>query len=160
LATQQITIGLFEATKIIGQTLANNLRKLFGQYGLRNKIITYVKDEGSNLNIMTIVLKFVVKFEVLGLDESFYGVCFGHAFSKECQHAIIDEIVCKNLKFVSIKSTKSNLQKCITWLKKSRNTIIISGIGPPLFTWHIFKILMDFLSPIVTACVLNQSKSH
>ncbi len=51
---KQITIGLFEATKINGQTLANKLRKFFGQYGLRNKIIAYIKDEGSNLSTMTI----------------------------------------------------------------------------------------------------------
>jgi hypothetical protein len=42
---------LFEATKTTEQALTNNLIKLFDQYGLRNKIIAYVKDEGSNLNI-------------------------------------------------------------------------------------------------------------
>jgi hypothetical protein len=66
---------LFEAIKTIGQTLANNLTKLFNWYGLRNKIIAHVKDKGSNLNTMTIALKFVVKCEVLGLDESFQGFC-------------------------------------------------------------------------------------
>ncbi len=81
---KQVTIGLFNTTWIIGKTLANNLTKLFDQYGLRNKIIAYVKDEGSNVNTMTIVLKFVVKGEILGLNEKFQGVCFGHAFSKAC----------------------------------------------------------------------------
>ncbi len=42
-----VTIGLFEATKITRQTLTNNLMKLFDQYGLQNKIIAYVKNEGS-----------------------------------------------------------------------------------------------------------------
>jgi hypothetical protein len=51
---KQINIGLFEAIETIGQALANNSTKLFDQYGLRNKIIAYVKDEGSNLNTMTI----------------------------------------------------------------------------------------------------------
>jgi hypothetical protein len=46
------------------------MTKLLDQYGLRNKIIAYVKDEGSNLNTVTIVLKSVIKCEVLGLDES------------------------------------------------------------------------------------------
>ncbi len=82
---------------------------------LRNKIIAYVKDEGSNLNTMTIALQFFVKYEVLGLDENFQGACFGHAFSKACQYVTIDKKVCRNLKFVSIKSAQSNLQKCITW---------------------------------------------
>jgi hypothetical protein len=68
---KQITIGFFEAIEITRQTLANNLTKLFDQYGLRNKIIAYVKDEDSNLNTMTIDLKFVVKCEVFNLDESF-----------------------------------------------------------------------------------------
>jgi len=68
------------------------LTKLLDQYGLRNKIIASVKDEGSNLNIMTIVLKFVVKCEVFGLNESFQGSCFGHIFSKACQYAIEKKI--------------------------------------------------------------------
>jgi hypothetical protein len=41
-------------------------------------------------------------------------------FSKAYQYATTNEKVCKNLKFVSIKSTKSYLQKCIAWPKKSR----------------------------------------
>jgi hypothetical protein len=95
------------------------LTKLLDQYGLRNKIIAYVKDEGSNLNTMTIILKFVVKCEVFGLNESFQGVCFGHVFSKACQYVIINEKVCMNLKFILIKFVQSNLQKCIIWLQKS-----------------------------------------
>jgi len=66
LATKLVTIGLFETTKTIGQTLVNNLTKLLDQYGLRNKNIAYVNDEGSNLNTMTIALKFVMKCEVFG----------------------------------------------------------------------------------------------
>jgi hypothetical protein len=31
----------------------------------------YVKDEGSNLNRLTNALKFVIKYETLGLEESF-----------------------------------------------------------------------------------------
>jgi hypothetical protein len=101
---KQVTINLFEVTKITGQTLVNNLTKLFDQYGLRNKIIAYVNDEGSNLNTVTIVLKFVVKYEILGLNESFQGSYFGHVFSKACQYAITYENFCRNFKFVSIKS--------------------------------------------------------
>jgi hypothetical protein len=40
-------------------------------------------------------------------------------FSKACQYATTNEKVCRNFRFISIKSTKSYLQKCITWLKKS-----------------------------------------
>jgi hypothetical protein len=45
---KHVTIGLFEVTKITGQTLARNLTKLLNKYGFRKKIIAYVKDEGSN----------------------------------------------------------------------------------------------------------------
>jgi hypothetical protein len=54
------SIGLFKAIKTTRQTLVKNLTKLFDQYGLRNKIFAYVKNEGSILNIMTIALKLVV----------------------------------------------------------------------------------------------------
>jgi hypothetical protein len=66
---------------------------LFDQYGLKNKIIAYVKDKGSNLNTMIIVLKFVVECEVLGWDESFQGSCFGHVFFQTCQNGTINEKV-------------------------------------------------------------------
>jgi hypothetical protein len=77
-----------------------------------------VKDEGSNLTTMTITFKLIVKCEILGLDESFQCTCFGHVFSKVCTYVTIDERVCKNLRFISIKSTQLDLQKCIIWPKK------------------------------------------
>ncbi len=43
-----------------------------------------MKDERSNLMVITIVLKSIVKFEVLGLDQSFQSTCFGHVFLKTC----------------------------------------------------------------------------
>jgi hypothetical protein len=43
---KQITIDFFEAIKITGQKLVNNLTIFFDQYGLKNNIIAYVKDEG------------------------------------------------------------------------------------------------------------------
>jgi hypothetical protein len=40
------------------------------------------------------------------------------------------------------------------------NTVRKCGKMLPLLTWHISKIIVDPLSPIVTICVLNQSSSH
>jgi hypothetical protein len=77
---------------------------LFNQYELRRKIAAYVKDERSNLNIMIIALESIMKCVAIGLNESGQGTCFGHSFSKACQYVIINEEVCKNFKFVSIKS--------------------------------------------------------
>ncbi len=86
---KQVTIGLFEATKITMQALANNLTKLFDQYGLRNKIIAFVKDEGSNLNTMTIALNFVIKCEVLGLYESFRVLVLAMFFPKHANMLLL-----------------------------------------------------------------------
>jgi hypothetical protein len=75
---------LFERIETIGQTLARSLTELLDKYGLRKKIIVYVKNEGSNLNVVTIALKVVVNYKSFGLEKSFHGICFGHAFSKAC----------------------------------------------------------------------------
>jgi hypothetical protein len=81
---------------------------------LRKKISTYVKDERSNLNTMFITLKSIVSCDVLDLTKKIQGNYFSHAFFKACEYASIDEIFCKGLKYVSIKTTQFDLQKCIT----------------------------------------------
>jgi len=105
---------LFEAIKAIGQTLARSVTKLLDKYGLRKKIIVFVKNEGSNLNVVTTTLKAIVNYESLGLEERFQVTCFGHDFSKACQCGIVEEKMCKDLKYVSIKFIEEELQKCIT----------------------------------------------
>jgi hypothetical protein len=111
---------LFKAIKTTGQTLAKSLTKLLDKYGLREKIIAYVKDEGSNLNAMTTTLKVVVNCKSFGLKNNFQGTCFGHVISKACQYGTVEEKVCKDLKYVYVKSTQVDLQKCIIWPKKYR----------------------------------------
>jgi hypothetical protein len=59
---EHIVIGLFETTGTIGQALARNFIQLLDQ-----KNLAYVKYEGSNLNIMTIIQKSVVSCENVGL---------------------------------------------------------------------------------------------
>jgi hypothetical protein len=63
--------------------LARKFINLLDAYGLRNKIITHVKDEGSNLKLIS-TLKSIIKCETLGLKESFQETYFGHVFSKAC----------------------------------------------------------------------------
>jgi hypothetical protein len=48
------------------------------------KKIAYVKDEGSNLTQVKIILKSFIKCEVLSLDESFPMHLFWPYFSKAC----------------------------------------------------------------------------
>jgi hypothetical protein len=62
--------------------IGKSLIDLLDAYGLRNKIITYVKDESSNLNTMTNVFKSIGKCGNSSLEENFQGTCFGHDFSK------------------------------------------------------------------------------
>jgi hypothetical protein len=68
----------------IDQALTTNMIELFDQYKLMKNITTYVKDEGSNLILMTTTLKSIMKCEILGLYESFQHTCFGLVFSKVC----------------------------------------------------------------------------
>jgi len=89
--------------------LARNLIDLLDKFGLRKKIIAYVKDEGSNLNVMTSILKFVVLYETLGLQENFNGICFWYVFPKACQYATTNEKFYKNLKYVYIKTGQADL---------------------------------------------------
>jgi len=66
-----VTIGLFEAKETIGQAFVKNLTNLLDKCGSRKILITFVKDEGSNINAMITTLKFVVSCEFLGLEENF-----------------------------------------------------------------------------------------
>jgi len=98
--------------------LAINLIELLDFHKLKREIVTYVKDEGFYLNIMTTSLKSIVSCNVLGFKESFQGTCFDHAFSKMCQYATTYEKNYKGLRYLSIKVAQGNLKKCITWPKK------------------------------------------
>jgi hypothetical protein len=73
---KHIAIRLFETFDTFGHALARYLAKLLSKCDLREKIIAYVKDEGSNLNIMTITLKSVVSYDGLSLTKHFKGNCF------------------------------------------------------------------------------------
>jgi hypothetical protein len=46
------------------QALAKDLIELLRKYNLKEKIIAYVKDEGSNLNIMTRAFKSIVNCNI------------------------------------------------------------------------------------------------
>jgi len=41
-----------------------------------------------------------------------------------------------------------------------QNIVKISGRVLPFLTWHILKIIVDSLFPVVIASVLNQFKNH
>jgi hypothetical protein len=66
-----VTLVYLKTFETTWHALEKKLTNLSNEYGLRNKIITNVKNEGSNLNIMINAPKFIVKFEALSLKESF-----------------------------------------------------------------------------------------
>jgi len=46
---------------------------------------------------------------MLGLEESFQGICFEHAFYKACQYVTTKEKICEDLQYVLIKSAQGDL---------------------------------------------------
>jgi hypothetical protein len=59
--------NLFEIIDTSRKTLIKNLIELLKKYNLREKIITYVKDEGFNLNTMTSTLKTIISCDIVSL---------------------------------------------------------------------------------------------
>jgi hypothetical protein len=67
------------------------------KYGLRKKIVVYVKDEGSNHNAMIVALKSIISCEFFWLEKNFQDVCFGHAFEKNDNMTLQKKKFLKNL---------------------------------------------------------------
>jgi len=76
--TKHITIGLFDGVQTLGQALIKKLQDLLEKYGLKKKIVAYVKDEGFNLERTIIVFK--LNCEILNVEESFQRTCFERAY--------------------------------------------------------------------------------
>jgi hypothetical protein len=62
-----IIIELFEAPNIFSVVLAKWMKVILDEFNLTNKVIAYVKDEGTNLNSFTIAFTSVVSCELLQL---------------------------------------------------------------------------------------------
>ncbi len=105
-----VTMRIFEVQNTTCATMANQVKVLLDFFGLLDKIITYVKDEGSNLNTLTNALTSVVSYFPLQLACPFVGSCFGHAMS----FATDDIKMCAKFSKVSLKGVQASLQKIIT----------------------------------------------
>ncbi len=90
-------------------TMENHVKVLLDFFGLRDKIIAYVKDEGSNLNTLILALTHVVTCCPFQSTSSFVGSCFGHAMSKACQYAFDDSKVCVGFLEISLKNVQTSL---------------------------------------------------
>jgi hypothetical protein len=98
----------------------NQVKILLDSFGLLDRVIAYVKDEGSNSKTLTSTLIYVVSYFSLWLTCPFVGSWFSHAISKVAQYATDDTKICAWFLEVSLKEIQSSSQKTITWTKKYR----------------------------------------
>ncbi len=73
---------------------------------------------------------------------------------------IVRKILCKFVSKVILFQEALLFQKAIVLCYSSQTIIRAFGRVPPIITWHINQTMVDCLSTIVIACVLNQSKDH
>jgi hypothetical protein len=64
---QHITIGVFEASNTVGAILIIIVKRLLLDFHLTDKVILYVKNEGSNLTTLALALTLVVFCKPLAL---------------------------------------------------------------------------------------------
>ncbi len=88
---KHVTIELFEVLDMSGVTMVLKLQELLDKFYLTQKILTFVKDEGSNLQTHASALTFIVSCNNLNLLEPFDGTCFKHALLEVCQLVTVNE---------------------------------------------------------------------
>jgi len=101
-----VIIWIFEVHDTTNVVMANQVKSLLDSFGLLDKVMTYIKDERSNLNILTSILTFVVSCCALQLACPFVGSCFRHANSKVAQYTIDDNKICATFPKVSLKEVQ------------------------------------------------------
>jgi hypothetical protein len=106
---KHITIKLFEVSNFSGVTMVPRLQQLLDKFSLTQKILAYVKDEGSNLQTYANTLNYVFSCVSLVMMEPFDGSCFGHTLSKVYHYAITNEKVAQELSYAFIKITQMNI---------------------------------------------------
>jgi hypothetical protein len=62
---RHVTIGMFETLNTSGIALAKQMKSPLITYQFTNKVIAYVKDKGTNLNMLTFALISVISCELL-----------------------------------------------------------------------------------------------
>jgi hypothetical protein len=87
------------------------VKYLFIEYQFISKIIAYVRDEGTNLNIFAFTFTCVVFYALLQLVAPFSG----HVMFKVCQYATNDTKIGVGMKEMSVIDAQSDLQKTITY---------------------------------------------
>ncbi len=84
------------------------MKDLCAQFGLCDKVISYVKDKGVNLNTLTIAMTKIVSYTLFMLTMPYFATCYGHAISKYFQYVTNDLKMCWNEKGFNQKTIISS----------------------------------------------------
>lgn len=115
---QCIHIRMLECNETTGVVIAEMLRSEMTNHSQEKKVLSVVKDGGANLSTCTKVIRDIVKCEALAVENCFDSTCFSHIMSHLCNVGLSQDL-CGWLFDIDIKHTRSTLQKCIIWTKKS-----------------------------------------
>ncbi len=100
----QYNLGLFEATKTSGQTMALKLQALLNKFGLKKKVYSCQKCKPTKfLKVRRRILKAIMNCESSRLEEPFQSTCFGHVILKMCQYGTTNNKVCVGLHNIFVK---------------------------------------------------------
>ncbi len=114
-----ITMGLFKVNETTKYSISYTTLVLVKErFGLLHQIITFVKNEGTNLIDMATTLHSMINCECIKILKVYEGTHLGHVTSKACQYATNDDKVFTWLRNVSVKEVHIGLQKTITQTKK------------------------------------------
>jgi hypothetical protein len=118
---------------------------LLDSFGLLDKVIAYVKDEGSNLNSLIFSLTSIVSCSIFQLACPFVGSCFGHAMSKVVQYAIDDTKVCAGLSEVSLKKLNLHCKRPLLRQKNlGRDLMAFYGTSKPQKCYKVLNLPTSF----------------
>lgn len=96
-------IMVFTSNDYTRHKLARQSNAMIESFSFTSNILCYVKDEGINLENMTMALKSVILCESLSFLAPFDGACFEYVMSKGVQYASNDNKVSKDLTLVNVK---------------------------------------------------------
>jgi hypothetical protein len=100
---QHVTVSIFEVAGTSGVALAEVIKWLLNEFGLTDRVLAYVKDDDTNLNMLATSQIFLVKCKSLGIDEPYPKIYFEHVMSKACQYGTNDTIICVWMTCVNLK---------------------------------------------------------
>lgn len=110
------------------------------KFGLTEKVLCYIKDQGANLQTLAHALKSIINCESLHNVVPFEdGACFNHVFIILCQYATNNNKVSTNCKLLhaSIKKALAYVQPYVT--KKNHRINVKHGSKHALTVVCVFE---------------------